>query len=64
MRNINASFYDIKEHFQGRNIKGKMNNKSNDNVYNKIIGKLKKELNVLRELILQKGYKYGFIKKE
>lgn len=62
--NINASIYDIKELFQGRDIKGKMNNKSNDNRFNEIMDKLKQELNVLRELILQKGYKYGFIKKE
>lgn len=26
--NVNASLYDIREHFQGRNDKGKMNNKS------------------------------------
>ena len=28
--NVNASLYDIREHFQGRNATGKMNNKSDD----------------------------------
>lgn len=40
----NASFYDIKEHFQGRNDKGKMNHKSNDQKYNSLIYDLRESL--------------------
>ena len=39
--NVNASLYDIREHFQGRNDKGKMNNKSADETYMKLIAKLR-----------------------
>lgn len=28
--NVNASFYDIREYFQGRNEKGRMNSRSED----------------------------------
>jgi hypothetical protein len=59
---VNASLYDIREHFQGRNEKGKMNNKSEDETYMKLIGSLREKLKELTEKIKPKVYKYGFLK--
>jgi len=59
--NVNASLYDIREHFQGRNDKGKMNNKSNDDTYNELIGNLRSELKILANKIEPKVYEYGFL---
>jgi hypothetical protein len=61
--NVNASLYDIREHFQGRNDKGKMNNKSNDAVYMELITNLRSSLKVLADKIAPKVYEYGFLKK-
>jgi hypothetical protein len=60
--NVNASLYDIREHFQGRNEKGKMNNKSEDAHYMELIGTLRAKLKVLAEKIAPKVYEYGFLK--
>lgn len=60
--NVNASFYDIKEHFQGRNEAGKMNNTSADETYTNLIGDLREKLKQLAEKIEPKVYKYGFLK--
>ena len=60
--NVNASFYDIREHFQGRNAKGKMNNKSKDDEYNRIISNLREKLKILSQKIVPKVYEYGFLK--
>ena len=60
--NVNASLYDIREHFQGRNDKGKMNNKSNDEAYNELIGNLRSALKTLAKKIEPKVYEYGFLK--
>ncbi len=49
--NVNASLYDIREHFQGRNAKGKMNHKSDDAQYNQLIKKLRQELEALAQKI-------------
>jgi hypothetical protein len=61
--NVNASLYDIRKHFQGRNEAGKMNNKSNDETYNKLIADLRSVLKMLAEKIAPKVYEYGFLKK-
>jgi len=61
--NVNASLYDIREHFQGRNDKGKMNNKSEDAVYMELITHLRTTLKVLANKIAPKVYEYGFLKK-
>jgi hypothetical protein len=61
--NVNASLYDIREHFQGRNDKGKMNNKSEDAVYMGLITNLRSTLKVLANTIAPKVYEYGFLKK-
>jgi hypothetical protein len=59
---VNASFYDIREFFQGRNENGKMNNKSPDEIYTKLIQDLRNNLNLLAEKIEPKIYEYGFLK--
>ncbi|MCB9263120.1 MAG: hypothetical protein H6607_12160 [Flavobacteriales bacterium] len=61
--NVNASLYDIREHFQGRNEKGKMNNKSSDETYMSLIGELRENLKILASKIEPKVYEYGFLKK-
>ncbi|HPW90024.1 MAG TPA: hypothetical protein PLJ40_01220, partial [Paludibacteraceae bacterium] len=52
--NVNASLYDIREHFQGRNEQGRMNAKSNDETYTQLIGDLREKLNVLATKIKPK----------
>ncbi len=42
--NVNASLYDIREYFQGRNRQGKMNSKSNDETYMRLIHQLREKL--------------------
>ena len=61
--NPNASLYDIREHFQGRNDKGKMNNNSSDETYTQLIGKMREALKVLAEKITPKVFEYGFLRK-
>ena len=60
--NANASLYDIREYFQGRNDKGKMNSKSDDETYMELIGKLRNKLNFLADKIKPKIYEYEFLK--
>jgi hypothetical protein len=60
--NVNASLYDIREHFQGRNDKGRMNSKSNDARYMELISELRSQLAVLADKIKPKVYEYGFLK--
>lgn len=60
--NVNASLYDIREHFQGRDASGKMNNKSNDEHYSELIGNLRSSLKILASKIEPKVYEYGFLK--
>jgi len=60
--NVNASLYDIKEYFQGRSKNGRMNNKSNDETYTKLLDNLKDNLKILAKKIEAKLYLYGFLK--
>ncbi|MEQ1789743.1 MAG: hypothetical protein ABL857_04800, partial [Rickettsiales bacterium] len=60
--NVNASLYDIREHFQGRNEAGKMNNKSDDEVYSFLIKDIRDKLKLLQKAIEPKIYEYGFLK--
>lgn len=60
--NPNASLYDIKAYFQGRNDKGKMNTTSNDAHYMELIKTLRAQLKILAEKIQPKVYEYGFLK--
>ncbi|HBJ76727.1 MAG TPA: nucleoside 5-triphosphatase RdgB (dHAPTP, dITP,XTP-specific), partial [Porphyromonadaceae bacterium] len=59
---VNASFYDIKEYFQGRNEKGKMNSKSEDSHYMELIKTLRESIKTLGDKIAKKVYQYGFLK--
>jgi len=61
--NVNASLYDIREYFQGRNEAGKMNNKSSDETYMNLIGDLREKLRQLADKIEPKVYEYEFLKK-
>jgi hypothetical protein len=60
---VNASFYDIREFFQGRKETGTMNSKSNDETYNALIKTLREKQKTLAKKIEPKIYKYGFLKK-
>jgi hypothetical protein len=60
--NVNASLYDIRAHFQGRNEKGKMNNKSSDENYMNLINALREKLKQLGKKIAPKVYEYEFLK--
>ena len=60
--NPNASLYDIKEYFQGRNEKGKMNASSDDPIYTNLLSELKTALRALGEEIKPKVYEYGFLR--
>ena len=58
-----ASFYDIRFHFQGRNDRGRMNPDSTDERYMELIGTLRNNLKLLARKIEPKVYEYGFLKK-
>jgi len=60
--NVNASLYDIREYFQGRNAQGKMNNKSDDEKYNELISDLRSALKELAQKIEPKIYEFGFLR--
>ncbi|MDR2065655.1 MAG: hypothetical protein LBP85_08130 [Prevotellaceae bacterium] len=60
--NVNASLYDIREYFQRRNDKGKMNTKSDDPKYTELINTLRNNLKILAKKIEPKVYEYGFLK--
>lgn len=61
--NANASIYDIKAYFQGRNDKGKMNATSKDAHYNALMANLRKALKNLASKIEPKIYEYEFLRK-
>ena len=57
-----ASLYDIKEYFQGRNENKKMNAKSTDSHYNDLIAQLRIALKDLAQKIEPKIYEYEFLR--
>ena len=57
-----ASFYDIRQHFQGTNDKGTMNTKSDDATYTSLIATLREKMKLLAKRIEPKVYEYGFLK--
>ncbi|MCL2596278.1 MAG: hypothetical protein FWD66_01160, partial [Paludibacter sp.] len=59
--NVNASLYDIREYFQGRNDKGTMKTKSEDEKYNELIKNLREQLDILANKIEPKVYEYEFL---
>ncbi len=60
--NVNASLYDIREYFQGRNDKGRMNARSEDANYTALIKELRNKLSLLSDKIKPKVYEYEFLK--
>ena len=60
--NVNASFYDIREYFQGRNEAGRMNSKSEDAKYTELLGNLRKKMKGLAKKIEPKVYEHGFLR--
>ena len=65
--NPNASYYDIKMHFQGtkttKNGKVQMNSTSEDATYNTLLANLRQAMKGLAANIEPKVYEYGFLKK-
>ncbi len=65
--NPNASFYDIRLHFQGttKDAKGKerMNNESSDTTYTELLANLRAAMKRLSRRIEPKVYEYGFLKR-
>jgi hypothetical protein len=57
----NASLYDIREFFQGRNAQGRMNSRSNDEKYTELMGNLRQKLNLLSDKIAPKVYEHEFL---
>ncbi|WRA95259.1 hypothetical protein E5L37_07110 [Helicobacter pylori] len=62
--NANASLYDIKEFFQGRNKQGKLNlpAKAKDKYYKQLYANLQDALKDLAKEIQPKVYEYGFLR--
>lgn len=54
--------YDIREYFQGRNDKGRMNSRSDNETYTKLIADLRDKLDLLADKIIPKIYEYEFLK--
>lgn len=65
--NANASYYDIRLHFQGTKLtksgKEQMNSESQDKRYNQLVGTLRERVKALAKKIEPKVYEYGFLKK-
>lgn len=60
--NVNASFYDIRRHFQGVDEKGRMNSESQDETYTALLVSLREKLDILASKIEKKVYEYGFLR--
>jgi hypothetical protein len=60
---VNASLYEIREYFKGRNESGRMKTKSTDERFNELDAELRSALKKLAEKIEPKVYEYGFLKK-
>lgn len=62
--NANASLYDIKEFFQGRNKQGRLNSptKAKDTYYKQLYANLQDALKDLAKEIQPKVYEYGFLR--
>ncbi len=58
---VNASYYDIRRHFQGVNEKGRMNARSEDAEYMRLVEAIRERGNALGEKIAMKVYEYGFL---
>ena len=65
--NPNASYYDIRRHFQGVKVmasgREQMNATSGDETYNALLAKLRAAHRALGRQIEPKVYEYGFLKR-
>jgi hypothetical protein len=59
---VNASLYEIREFFKGRDETGRMKTKSDDKEFNVLDAKLRSALKKLAEKIQPKVYEYAFLK--
>ncbi len=59
--NVNASLYDIRSHFQGRNSADRMKSKSTDEQYTQLVDILRDKLTILALKIEPKVYEYEFL---
>lgn len=60
--NPNASYYDIREFFQGRDANGRMNATSEDETYNALVGNLRQAVKYLGDhKITPKVYRHKFL---
>ena len=60
---VDASLYEIREYFKGRNAQGKMNTKSSDEQFTELDAELRSALKKLAAKIEPKVYEYGFLKR-
>ncbi|MDR0528755.1 MAG: hypothetical protein LBG69_03980 [Zoogloeaceae bacterium] len=60
---VNASFYDIREFFQGRKENGAMNANSADETYSALMSRLRAAQKIVTAKIAPKIYEYGFLRK-
>ena len=60
--NVNASLYEIREFFQGRDATGKMNPRSDNEAYTDLISDVRTNMRTLIGVIVPKIYEYGFLK--
>jgi hypothetical protein len=59
--NVNASLYDIREYFKGRDEAGKMSASSADETFNSLDAALRHALRTLAAKIEPKIYEYEFL---
>jgi hypothetical protein len=59
----NASLYEIREYFKGRDEKGRLKTKASDEQFNELDAELRLALKKLAAKIQPKVYEYGFLKK-
>ncbi len=59
---LDASLYEIREYFKGRDDKGRLNSKATDEHFNELDANLRTALKALAVQIQPKVYEYGFLK--
>ena len=60
---VDASLYEIREYFKGRDEKGRMKTKATDEGFNELDAELRSSLRALAKKIQPKVYEYGFLRK-
>jgi hypothetical protein len=60
---VDASLYEIREYFKGRDAQGRMRTKAEDEKFNELDKALRLALKKLAENIQPKVYEYGFLRK-